>query len=150
MGLFSFIKNAGSNLFRRKKEEEEKVELTRQQALAQEIERLGIPITGLSVDLGQSVIVRGETDTNANREKIILALGNVEGVTTVEDHIVVTNPEPEAVFYVVQKGDSLSKIAKAHYGDPMKYPQIFEANRPLLKDPDEIYPGQTLRIPPLG
>jgi nucleoid-associated protein YgaU len=148
MGLFSFIKNAGSNLFRRKKEEEEKVELTRQQALAQEIQRLGIPITGLSVDLGQAVIVGGETETNANREKIILALGNVEGVAVVEDRIVVTNPEPEAVFYVVQKGDSLSKIAKAHYGDPMKYPQIFEANRPLLKDPDEIYPGQTLRIPP--
>jgi nucleoid-associated protein YgaU len=146
--LFSFIKNAGSNLFRRKKEEEEKVELTRQQALAQEIQRLGIPITGLSVDLGQAVIVGGETETNANREKIILALGNVEGVAVVEDRIVVTNPEPEAVFYVVQKGDSLSKIAKAHYGDPMKYPQIFEANRPLLKDPDEIYPGQTLRIPP--
>lgn len=149
MGLFSFIKNAGSNLFRRKKKEEETVELTRQQALAQEIQRLGIPINGLSVDLGQAVIVGGETESNANREKIILALGNVEGVSVVEDRIVVTNPEPEAVFYVVQKGDSLSKIAKAQYGDPMKYPQIFEANRPLLKDPDEIYPGQTLRIPPL-
>lgn len=149
MGLFSFIKGAGAKLFGGKKEEEKKVELTRQQALAQEIQRLGIPISNLSVDLGQAVIVRGETETNANREKIILALGNVEDVAVVEDQIVVTNPEPEAVFYVVQKGDSLSKIAKAQYGDPMKYPQIFEANRPLLKDPNEIYPGQTLRIPPL-
>jgi nucleoid-associated protein YgaU len=148
MGLFSFIKGAGSKLFGGKKEAEKTVELTRQQALAQEIQRLGIPINNLSVDLGQSVIVGGETATNANREKIILALGNVEGVSSVDDRIVVTNPEPEAVFYVVQKGDSLSKISKAHYGDPMKYPQIFEANRPMLKDPNEIYPGQTLRIPP--
>ncbi len=148
MGLFSFIKGAGSKLFGGKKEEEKTVELTRQQALAQEINRLGIPVNNLEVDLGQSVIVSGQTDTNANREKIILALGNVEGVSSVDDRIEVTNPEPEAVFYVVQKGDSLSKIAKEHYGDPMKYPQIFEANRPMLKDPNEIYPGQTLRIPP--
>ncbi|MBP7184191.1 MAG: LysM peptidoglycan-binding domain-containing protein, partial [Saprospiraceae bacterium] len=47
----------------------------------------------------------------------------------------------------VQKGDSLSKIAKAFYGDAMKYPVIFEANKPMLTDPDLIYPGQTLRIP---
>jgi nucleoid-associated protein YgaU len=46
------------------------------------------------------------------------------------------------------KGDTLSKIAKAQYGDAMKYPVIFEANRPMLADPDKIYPGQVLRIPP--
>jgi nucleoid-associated protein YgaU len=147
MGLFSFIKNAGSKLFGGKKEEATTVELTRQQALAQEVQRLGIPISNLSVDLGQQVIVSGRTDTNADREKIILALGNVEGVSSVDDRIEVTNPEPEAVFYEVKKGDSLSKISKAHYGDPMKYPQIFEANKPMLKDPNEIYPGQILRIP---
>ncbi|MEL6867451.1 MAG: LysM peptidoglycan-binding domain-containing protein, partial [Bacteroidota bacterium] len=65
----------------------------------------------------------------------------------VDDRITVTNPEPASTFYEVQKGDSLSKIAKAHYGDPMKYPQIFEANRPMLEHPDKIYPGQRLRIP---
>ena len=58
-------------------------------------------------------------------------------------------PEPEAVFYEVKRGDSLSKIAKAQYGDAMKYPVIFEANKPMLKDPNLIYPGQMLRIPPL-
>ena len=58
-------------------------------------------------------------------------------------------PEPEGTYYEVKKGDTLSKIAKAQYGDAMKYPQIFEANRPMLKDPDKIYPGQVLRIPPL-
>lgn len=58
--------------------------------------------------------------------------------------------EPEATLYTVQSGDSLSKIAKVHYGDAMKYPVIFKANQPMLKDPDKIYPGQVLRIPPLG
>ncbi|MBX2875327.1 MAG: peptidoglycan-binding protein LysM [Saprospiraceae bacterium] len=149
MGLFSFIKNAGSKLFNKSKKEEEvkEVELTRAQALQQEIKNLGLPVSNLQVDLGQAVIVHGVTDTNANREKIILALGNVDGVSAVDDRITVTNPEPEAVFYEVVKGDSLSKIAKAHYGDPMKYPQIFEANKPMLTHPDKIYPGQVLRIP---
>ena len=44
-------------------------------------------------------------------------------------------------------GDSLSKIAKEHYGNAMKYPVIFEANKPMLEHPDKIYPGQVLRIP---
>ena len=49
--------------------------------------------------------------------------------------------------YTVVKGDTLSKIAKQFYGDANKYNQIFEANKPMLKDADEIYPGQRLRIP---
>lgn len=64
-----------------------------------------------------------------------------------EDEITVTNPEPEATFHVVQSGDTLSKISKDVYGDPMKYNTIFEANKPMLEHPDKIYPGQTLRIP---
>ena len=60
----------------------------------------------------------------------------------------VAKQEPEGTYYEVQKGDTLSKIAKQHYGDANKYPVIFEANKPMLKDPDEIYPGQRLRIPP--
>ena len=55
--------------------------------------------------------------------------------------------KPKAQYHMVQKGDSLSKISKEFYGDPMKYPAIFEANKPMLKDPDLIYPGQVLRIP---
>jgi nucleoid-associated protein YgaU len=59
----------------------------------------------------------------------------------------VARPEPPATLYTVQSGDTLSKIAQQHYGNANQYPQIFEANRPLLRDPDEIYPGQVLRIP---
>ena len=55
--------------------------------------------------------------------------------------------DPYAQYYVVKKGDSLSKIAEEFYGDKMLYPKIFEANRHLLSDPDKIKPGQKLRIP---
>lgn len=49
--------------------------------------------------------------------------------------------------YVVQKGDSLSKIAKERYGNANEWRKIYEANKDVIKDPDLIYPGQTLRIP---
>ncbi len=152
MGLFSFLKDAGSKLFKRKPETPTEtatapVELTKIQALEAEVRRLGIPVQNLGLELSEQVTVRGTTETNANREKIILALGNVEGIGVVDDQIIVSNPEPESTFYEVKSGDSLSKIAKEVYGDAMKYPTIFEANKPMLEHPDKIYPGQVLRIP---
>jgi nucleoid-associated protein YgaU len=63
--------------------------------------------------------------------------------------VVAPEPEPVAVFYTVVSGDTLSGISKKHYGDAMKYMKIFEANTPMLQDPDKIYPGQVLRIPEL-
>jgi nucleoid-associated protein YgaU len=99
---------------------------------------------------GEKVVIKGTAKTQAEAEKAIIAAGNTPGVAEVESHIEVEEKAPAAVFYTVVKGDTLSKIAKAHYGDPMKYPVIFEANKPMLKDPDKIYPGQTLRIPPIA
>tara|TARA_B100000497_G_scaffold127787_1_gene170926 strand:- start:1976 stop:2422 length:447 start_codon:yes stop_codon:yes gene_type:complete len=148
MGLFSFIKNAGKKVFG-KKEVELTEEETRIASLKNAIKSLEIPISNLEIGLAQQVIVEGSTNTNSDREKVILALGNVEGVGAVADNIHVENPEPESTFYEVKKGDYLSKIAKEVYGDAMKYPTIFDANKPMLKDPDEIYPGQILRIPAL-
>jgi nucleoid-associated protein YgaU len=52
-----------------------------------------------------------------------------------------------AQYHVVEKGDTLSKIAEKYYGDPNLYPQIFEANQDILKDPNQIQIGQKLRIP---
>lgn len=151
MGLFSFIKNAGKQIFKKKEaapaqlsEEQAKI-----QALGNAVASLGIPVRGLQIDLAEQVMVQGTTDTNAEREKIILALGNVEGVGAVADNITVLYPEPESTFHEVKGGDSLSKIAKEVYGDPMKYNIIFEANQPMLSHPDKIYPGQILRIPAL-
>jgi nucleoid-associated protein YgaU len=66
----------------------------------------------------------------------------------VEDNMTVeVNVEPPAQYYTVVSGDTLSKIAKQHYGNANEYNRIFEANQPLLKHPDKIYPGQMLRIP---
>ena len=150
MGLFSFIKGAGSKLFGKKKQEgSQERELTKEEALADEIKKLGLSINGLTIEMGDHVNVGGTTMTNADREKVILAVGNVEGVASVSDTIRVTNPEPEAAFHEVKKGDTLSKISKDVYGDPMKYNTIFEANKPMLSHPDKIYPGQILRIPKL-
>lgn len=153
MGLFSFIKGAGAKLFGKKKEAEAvaeaPVELSKIDALKAEVARLGIPVDNLAIELAETVIVSGETADNADREKIILALGNVEGVSCVDDSITVLNPTVESTFHEVKSGDTLSKISKDVYGDPMKYNAIFEANQPLLTHPDKIYPGQILRIPPV-
>ena len=92
--------------------------------------------------------VFGVAPDQATKEKIILCCGNVAGVATVNDKMSVEQSTPEAQFYTVVRGDTLSKIAKQYYGDANKYPVIFEANKPMLKSPDLIYPGQMLRIPP--
>lgn len=148
MGLFSFLKEKGKQIFGKKEVEAAKeVKLSKVDQLRAEIDRLGIPVSDLRLELCEQVIVQGTTPTTESAEKLVLALGNVEGVGSVDDQLTVLNPEPQAVFYTVQSGDSLSKIAKAQYGDAMAYNRIFEANQPLIKHPDEIYPGQVLRIP---
>ncbi len=157
MGLFKFVKNAGASLFKKKKKEEEVVPATPEEKSANAFELvsfisgLGLEVEGLEVQVdGERVIVSGKTPDQATREKVILAVGNVEGVAEVEDNLEVEAPEPEAQFHTVVSGDSLSKIAKVYYGNAMKYPVIFEANKPMLTDPNKIYPGQVLRIPPLA
>lgn len=93
------------------------------------------------------VVLKGKAKNRAEAEKAIVAAGNTPGVGEVESHLDIEDEPNQTVFYTVKSGDTLSKIAKDHYGDAMKYPVIFEANRPMLSDPDKIYPGQTLRIP---
>jgi len=157
MGLFSFLKNAGAKVFGKEEKEEmvtmssEEFRLQKLNLLSSVVGALNLPIEDLSLDLDDDVVtVYGQAESQRDKEKVILALGNVEGVGAVDDRISVVLPEPEADFYEVKSGDSLSKIAKAFYGDPMKYPEIFEANQPMLTDPNKIYPGQVLRIPKLG
>jgi nucleoid-associated protein YgaU len=115
------------------------------------VKELGIEIEDLDIryDDGTATIT-GTAKSQEEREKAILAVGNVEGVGTVQDDVKVSEDTEESDMHVVVSGDTLSKIAKAYYGDAMKYPVIFEANRPMLKDPDKIYVGQVLRIPELS
>jgi len=116
--------------------------------IADAIASHGLAVEGLKVEIaGDTATLHGSVATQAKREKTILVAGNSQGIARVDDQLSVESPQPEATFYTVQKGDSLSKIAKAEYGDAMKYPVIFEANKPILSDPDKIYPGQVLRIP---
>lgn len=114
------------------------------------VKKLGLEVADLDVryDDGKAE-VSGTVADQATRERVILALGNVEGVATVDDEIKVDTDSAESDMHVVVSGDTLSKIAKDVYGDASKYPVIFEANKPMLKDPDKIYVGQVLRIPAL-
>jgi len=114
------------------------------------VKSLGLPIKGLSISYNSTsdlATVRGQVQNQTDREKIILAVGNIDHVAKVDDQLTVSSPEPESKFYTVKSGDSLSKISKEFYGDANQYNKIFEANRPLLKDADDIFPGQVLRIP---
>ncbi|TAE40300.1 MAG: peptidoglycan-binding protein LysM [Runella slithyformis] len=152
MGLMSFFKGVGAKLFGKETETAapEKVAELKAGALLQHVKTLGLPYNKIVVKVaGHAVILEGEVDKQEDAEKIALAVGNVEGVESVDNNMVVNEPETPATYHTVEKGDSLSKIAKEVYGDPMKYPIIFEANKPMLTDPDLIYPGQVLRIPAL-
>ena len=159
MGLFSFLKKAGASVISKKeaskvkndeiKKLEEKI-LNKQKEilLAGVVNSLGIKVKDLKVAFsGEKATVSGSVGTNEEREKIILAMGNVSGVATVSDKLIVKKKTPEAVMYTVKKGDTLGKISKAHYGDAKRYKEIFEANKPMLKSANLIFPGQVLRIP---
>ena len=163
MGLFSFLKGAGQKLGMfydedRKVEEaalKDAVERRRASAMVNMVTKLGLTVEGLSIQVaGDTATITGIAPDQAMREKVVLAVGNTEGIASVDDRMTVAPrpaepPTPPAVFYTVVKGDTLSKIAKQQYGDPNKYPVIFEANKPMLTHPDKIYPGQVLRIPPI-
>ncbi|HKI04596.1 MAG TPA: peptidoglycan-binding protein LysM [Thermoanaerobaculia bacterium] len=169
MGLIDFVKNVGRKLDLNKDDDKPQnpaqakpaaasgptpqqvaqvQERKREAALVAVINQMGFTVRDLAVDIeGDKAMVRGAVDTQAEREKVVLLTGNTDGIASVDDRLQVSRPEPEAQFYDVKPGDTLSKIAKQFYGDANKYNQIFEANRPMLKDADEIYPGQKLRIP---
>ena len=153
MGLISFIKTAGEKIFGKS---EEKKEQEKAALIAAHIKKFGFDTSDIQVTVDdEKVILKGTIDTIENKNKIIVTAGNIEGISSVEDRIMVRNPpvvappQPEKQFYTVKKGDYLSKIAKEVYGNANKYNIIFEANKPMLKDPDLIYPGQVLVIPPL-
>ncbi len=163
MGLIAFIKGAGEKLFGKKEAEtvaaaptpDKVAELSRTagSAIATYINAQGLKVDGLKVDFdapSATVTVAGVAADQATKEKVVLCCGNVDGVNSVNDLLTVATPaEPEAQWHTVVSGDNLSKIARKFYGDANKYPVIFEANKPMLKHPDKIYPGQVLRIPPI-
>ena len=133
------------------------------------VAKLGLDIQNFGIVITDGVaVLTGLAINRAEASKIVMAVGNTEGISKVDNKMRVplaslppaaaplapdqsdADADEEAVvFYPVEKGDTLSAIAKRLYGDANKYPQIFAANKPMLSHPDKIYPGQVLRIPPL-
>jgi nucleoid-associated protein YgaU len=149
MGLFDFAKEIGSKIFSSDDEAAAKI--------TDHIITNNPGIDNLSAMFKDGVVTLiGETDSAEAAQKSILIAGNVEGVTEVISKIAINEPdidvasalEPGNVeYYIIQSGDSLSKIAKKYYQNAMEYPRIFDANKEVIKDPDLIYPGQKIRIP---
>lgn len=168
MGIVSFFKEAGQKLFGSKETEavvqaaaaapdpaaaQAKVvaaNATAAKAIEHYIATQQLTADGLSVEFDgatSTVTVSGQAADQATKEKIVLCCGNVNGVVQVNDLLTVATPADESRYYTVVKGDTLSAIAKEHYGNANSYMKIFEANKPMLSHPDKIYPGQLLRIP---
>jgi nucleoid-associated protein YgaU len=154
MSLISFIQEAGEKLFNRPNAAAPSAGA----AAAPDIDALNasagqaiekyIAAQGLKAD-GLDVKYDGASPDQATKEKIVLCCGNVAAVAKVNDMLTVANGGgPESTYREVKSGDTLSKIAKEAYGDANAYMKIFEANKPMLSNPDKIYPGQKLRIPP--
>ncbi|WP_454864274.1 peptidoglycan-binding protein LysM [Pseudomonas rhizophila] len=148
MSLFSFLKDAGEKILDALTPDKAQAN---SEALTNHVKEAltGIDTSKIQVKVeGEKVIASGEAATQEEKEKILLALGNVHGISEVDDQITVTGPvATQAKFVTVVKGDTLSAISKRVYGDANKYNKIFEANKPMLSHPDKIYPGQVLRIP---
>jgi nucleoid-associated protein YgaU len=169
MGLFNFIKEAGEKLLGVKKAQaqpstaaavgaqvaNQAADLEAAMGIIGYINKMGLQVNNLNVLVNTAlgtVKVSGEAADQATREKVVLCCGNTQGIEKVEDAMTVKQAAPEAQWHTVVKGDTLWAISEKFYGKGKgnEYNRIFEANRPMLTHPDKIYPGQTLRIPPLG
>ena len=141
MGLFGFAREIGKSLFGNEAEASEKIR--------REIEQDNPGISGLDVKYEDGVVsLSGKAASAEAMEKAVLMAGNVKGVVDVKvDGLEAPPQTAEVEFYVIEKGDTLSAIAKQFYGDPNAYPRIFEANREVIRDANLIFPGQKIRIP---
>ena len=141
MGLFDFVKSIGEKVFGGGDDPAQKIK--------EHIESRNPGIKDLNVDFedGQ-VSLSGNADNAEAMGKAVLLAGNVQGVGDVKaEKIQAPEQNAKVEYYVIQSGDTLSKIAKQYLGDAMAYPKIFEANREVIKDANLIYPGQKIRIP---
>ncbi|NNF16209.1 MAG: peptidoglycan-binding protein LysM [Gammaproteobacteria bacterium] len=170
MSLFGFVKDIGRRVFNKDEEAAEKIQ-EMVAAANPGIENLEVKYEDGFVELC------GECTSVEAVEKAVLMVGNIAGVKDVNVAQLTLSKEAqeqarqnreaakaaaaakpdedaktaavnsEVDYYTIVSGDSLSKIAKRFYGDPMKYKELFEANREIIEDPDKIFPGQKIRIP---
>ena len=177
MSIISFMRDAGEHLFKRPhptpdirplpgkptattgasagaaKPDVDALEANAAKAIRNYVASKGLPADKIDIDYDantSTVTVSGTVPDQETREKVVICCGNVASVEHVNDQLKVANAGNPGEYYTVKGGDTLSKIAKQYYGDANRYSAIFEANKPMLSDPDKIYPGQTLRIPQLS
>jgi hypothetical protein len=153
MSLFGFVKDIGRRLFNKDEEAAEKI---KEHILAH-----NPGVEDLKVTYENGIVGLSGRCTNKDAyQKCVLMAGNVEGVADVYATGLVpyvdpaakaaaeaAKAAPEEQYYVIQKGDTLSAIARKYLGSANRYPEIFEANREVILDPDKIFPGQKIRIP---
>lgn len=141
MGLFDFWKDKGEDVIESDAEAAANIQ--------QHIEASNPGVEGLQVSYSNGVVeLSGQAESAEAMEKAVLLAGNIEGVEEVKASGLSAPPaEGPVEYYTIESGDTLSKLAKKYYGDPMQYPKIFKANKEVIKDPDLIYPGQKIRIP---
>ncbi|MEM7218295.1 MAG: peptidoglycan-binding protein LysM [Pseudomonadota bacterium] len=156
-GLLDFAKDMGASLFTSDAEAAMNI--------VKHIEANNPGVNPINATFDDGVVtLTGDATSAAAKEKAILLAGNVKGVEkvvaddlrapappppapTVEVPAAEALPEPEVQFYVIESGDTLGAIAKEFLGSASRYPEIFEANREVIQDPNKIYPGQKIRIP---
>lgn len=166
MSIIDFVKNVGKKLGVADADTPPTAE-----ALKKELDsnKLGTENVQVAVN-GDTAVIQGAVADQAAWEKAVIAIGNSIGISKVQaDDLKIAPPAQidarvdmtEVVknaikaaagrFYTVKKGDNLWEIAETVYGKGKgaKNKIIFEANKPMLKSPDKIYPGQVLRIPEL-
>ncbi|MCB1491443.1 MAG: peptidoglycan-binding protein LysM [Rhodobiaceae bacterium] len=149
MGLFNFIKEAGKKLGIGGDDAAPAAEEVKKELDSFD---LGSEKVDVAVE-GDKVVLKGEVADQSIFEKAIVAVGNTLGISTVEASelkVADRSAPADPKFHTVVKGDTLWAISEKAYGNGKYYNDIFEANRPMLSDPDKIYPGQNLRIPPLA
>ncbi|MBI0000608.1 peptidoglycan-binding protein LysM [Bartonella sp. W8122] len=173
MGLFNFVKSVGEKLGLGEQAPDAQSIKTALDGL-----NLGTENVKVAVENGKAILT-GAVKDQATLEKAILAVGNLHSIESVNtDNLKVENGQKSASnqtaqastsntssasqpsgsqpaephFYEVKKGDTLWKIAEEVYGKGHgdKNKIIFEANKPMLKSPEKIFPGQKLRIPDLN
>jgi nucleoid-associated protein YgaU len=119
--------------------------------IAAALQRAGVTVYGLQVS-GNSV--SGTVASEEARSQAYSAIAGVDNAASLNIGVNTGFAAQEASAattgaqsYTVKSGDTLSKIAKQHYGDANQWHKIFEANRGTLSDPDKIQVGQELTIP---
>ncbi len=151
MGLFSFLKDAGKKIFGGGDEAQAPDTAKQAQAVKDYIDSMNMQIDNLDVQVnGEELSLSGDVKSLDDYEKIALMAGNIYGISTVNNQMTVngeTALQGETKYHTVISGDTLWAISEKYYNDGSKYTVIVEANQPMIKDADEIYPGQVLRVP---